>query len=112
MAKPPPTYADRKFAMVPHAKGIGQVVAEILGADEIKPDEVRARRWDTADKKFGSTVGLKRTQIIGEVLAGDRRLADIARWCEGQIADFHDKEEKRKAERNKGKTQTAAASED
>ncbi len=88
MSKRPADYSERQFKLVPHPKGAGFVVAEFIGAHPDKPKMVQVRRWDTADKKLGSTVTIHEQQIIGDVRPDDVRLAKIREWCEREVQEF------------------------
>ena len=101
MSKRPADYSERQFRLVPHPKGAGFVVAEIIGAHPDRLNMVQVRRWDTEDKDFGSTVTLAETQIIGPVQPTDPRLLKIAEWCKNAVAEFDATKEKKAAEKAK-----------
>lgn len=89
--KVPPPFEGRRFALVPKSVGAGYQVAELLGAAENAPDEVRVCRWDSAARDFKSPGRIKRAQVIGDVPDGDRRLVDIAAHIAKAIAEAEKK---------------------
>ena len=86
--KAPAPFDERKFALVPKRSGANYEVAEVVGFVESSSGEVKIQRWNSTARELANTTRIKKSQIIGDIPADDRRMVDIKSAIARMILDL------------------------